>query len=239
MLDKASVENARIFYYSLLSKLFVFTYEKDRFNSVLLMLEAILKAPIDQASQNALKSLCDSFKNENIQNVADEYDQIFHAPPNPVRSTISFYDEGYEFGVSCLNVKKMLAKTNIRRDEKKYLEKEDNFGFIFTLMGEFLKKYINGDELYGEYAKELFETFLNPYVDEFISAIYIHENSYIYKNISILMHSFFEFERVYYEVVKPQKEINKKVIRGISRSEMVRRETNRARKNKGENNASR
>jgi len=84
-----------------------------------------------------------------------EFDDIFHTPPSPLRNSLSFYDEGYEVGHACANVRKILAKTNIRRDESKFKENEDNVGFVFTLMNEFIGKF-------DECEEELFKNIINP-----------------------------------------------------------------------------
>ncbi|CZE46880.1 TorD/DmsD family molecular chaperone [Campylobacter geochelonis] len=228
MIDKQSVENARVAYYSLFSKLFVFSYDKDRFCGVKGVIDMMLQAPLDELSEFALKELSIDFEDEN--RVISEYDAVFHAPPKPLRTTISFYDEGYESGVACLRVKNLLAKTKFRRDEIKYKDQEDNFGFLFALMSEFITLQIKGEKEYEVYANELFTSFINPFIDEFCDNLYIHEKSEIYKNISNLMTSFFEFERIYYGVSAPKDSRNIKVSKGLSRSEAARRLSNKQKK---------
>ncbi|WP_103636206.1 molecular chaperone TorD family protein, partial [Campylobacter concisus] len=143
-------------------------------------------------------------------------------PPSPLRNSLSFYDEGYEVGHACANVRKILAKTNIRRDESKFKENEDNVGFVFTLMNEFIGKF-------DECEEELFKTIINPNIDEFIEKLYEHQNSEIYKDVAILLNEFIAFERVALNSPKPVK-IDHKKSDGLSRSENIRREKNRIRK---------
>lgn len=232
MIDKKSVENARLLYYSIFSRLFCFSYDEDRFNGVLQGLKLIANASLDSRSEEALKELISNI-DDKYENISKEYDDIFHAPPSPVRSTISYYDEGYETGVACVEIKKLLAKTNIRKDKTKYVEFEDNFGFIFTLMSKFIELYIGGKEEYEQYAHELFEKYINIFIDDFLNAVYIHEKSNLYKDIVNLMVSFFEFERAYYGVNSQEHTKTIKVEGGLLRSEALRRENNKARKNKG------
>ncbi|PSM53298.1 putative formate dehydrogenase-specific chaperone [Campylobacter blaseri] len=232
MIDKKNVEKARLLYYSVLSKLFCFSYDDDRFYGLIDGLKLMLQSPLDSNSEIALRNLVESI-NEDYSNLSKEYDDIFHAPPNPVRTTISYYDEGYETGVACVAIKRILAKTTIRRDESKYVELEDNFGFIFTIMSKFIEQCIDGNEKYEEYAEELFVNYLNVFIDEFLNAIYLHEKSNFYKDIVNLMVSFFEFERAYYEVTTIESNSAIKVADGLSRSEAARRAKNKARKNKG------
>ena len=119
-------------------------------------------------------------------------------------------------------MRKILAKTNIRRDESKFKENEDNVGFVFTLMNEFIGKF-------DECEEELFKNIINPNIDEFIENLYEHKNSEIYKDVAVLLNEFIAFERVALNSPKPVKTDHKKSD-GLSRSESIRREKNRIRK---------
>lgn len=223
---------ARVVFYSLFSKIFVFSHKKDRFKNLPELLEIIEKAEIDENFRASSRRIREAILS-NEESVILEYDRLFHAPPNPIRNTISFYSEGYDRGVSALNIKKLLHKSDIRRDEEKFRESEDNFGFLFTLMAEFIRS--DNDEL----AEEIFKNYINLYTDEFIKAIYNHENSDIFKDAAILLDGFMDLERIFYGEAMAQTLTNLKVIGGLSRSERIRREKNRAMKNRkeGEKNA--
>lgn len=225
------VAAARRLYYALFSRLFVFDANADRFEGVSKMLALISTAPIDESSAAALMRLSANFDEKNPQNVIDEYDEIFHAPPKPLRNSFSYYDEGYEIGAACVKIKQILARTDIRRDEKKFKENEDSVGFVMTLMSEFLTREAAGEAKYGELASEIFHEIINPFIDEFIDALFEHEAADFYKDTAILLGNFIEFERMAYEAQKPlSRQENKKAYEDVSRSEMVRREKNRLRK---------
>lgn len=229
---------ARALYYSLFSRLFVFSVEEDRFEGVAKMLGLISSSSLDDESNAAAMRLSLNFADANPQNVIEEYDDIFHAPPRPLRNSFSYYDEGYEVGHACADIKRLLLKTDIRRDEKKFKENEDSVGFVFTIMSEFLQRILEGKSEYEDIAAELFKEIINPYIDEFCDKLFMHDAAEIYKDAAILLKNFMEFERIYYEVAKPisESELSKKSS-GLSRSEMIRREKNRVRKLKsqGEN----
>ncbi|MCI6988394.1 MAG: molecular chaperone TorD family protein [Campylobacter sp.] len=231
-IDKTALNAGRVTYYSLLSRLFVFSYSSDRFDGVREALDKFATNPLSPQSSQALKELQNSLLN-GYEPLAGEFDDIFNAPPKPVRSTVSYYDEGYEIGQACAKIRAILARTTIRKDESKFKENEDNFGFIFALMAEFLKDQSDESEAL---VKEIFEEFINPYIEIFLNAVYIHKASNLYKFIVVVAMDFIEFERVVFGVAKHEIEINKQVDGEISRSELIRREKNRARK-KGAKNA--
>lgn len=233
MIDKQSVLDARRIYYSLLSKLFVFSWDDDRFSGVKEILDLIAANPMDENSQKALWNLQAAFGAENLEGIVDEYDRIFHAPPNPIRTSISFYEEGYESSGPCLEIRNMLLKTKFRRDEKRYKDGEDNFGFLFSLMSNFIELG-KSQENYQDLSDEIFARFLNPYIDEFIEKLYTHPKAEIYRSVAALMASFFVFERIYYDSVAPQSGKNIKVQEGLSRAEAARRESNKQRRQNDE-----
>ena len=127
-------------------------------------------------------------------------------------------------------MRKILARTDIRRDEAKFKENEDNVGFVFTLMSEFIAR--EGElELYGELEEQLFKEIINPNIDEFINDLFNHESSEIYKDVAVLLQGFIEFERVVLSAPRPINHgENKKTLDGVSRSEAIRRQKNRVRK---------
>ena len=222
---------ARALYYSLFSRLFVFSIKDDRFEGVSKMLSLMTTANFDENSAEAVMRLNANFNEDNLKNIIEEYDNIFHAPPKPLRNTLSYYDEGFEIGSVCANVRRLLAKTDIRKDERNFKENEDSVGFVFTLMSEFINRSINDQDMYEELAQELFKEVINPYIDEFCENLMMHEESKFYKDVAALLQSFIEFERIYYESPKPAiDDHGKKSYDGISRSEMIRREKNRVRK---------
>ncbi|MBE3021915.1 molecular chaperone TorD family protein [Campylobacter sp. RM13119] len=227
MSDTKSVLNARRIYYLLFSQLFVFTDKQNRYDKVLDLLNIIKQSPLNDECAKAIDNLLLKFNTQNLENIVQEYDDIFHAPPHAIHNSFSFYEEGYETGSACARVRKILAKTKIRRNEVDFKENEDNVGFCFALMQEFLNSQISDDEESGEFASQLFKTIINPNIDDFIDAVYEHENSDAYALACIILQNFIEFERIFYETPKPIVDRKIKVQDGVSRSEVLRREQNR------------
>ena len=230
MTSKGEFAAGRGLYYSLFSRFFVFSQEADRFSGVNAMLGLASAHALNEESAAAIMRIQVKFDEENSQNLADEFDEIFHAPPSPLRNSLSYYDEGYEVGHACAKVRKILARTDIRRDEAKFKENEDNVGFVFALMSEFIARE-SELELYGELEEQLFKEIINPNIDEFINDLFNHESSEIYKDVAVLLQGFIEFERVVLSAPRPINHgKNKKTLDGVSRSEAIRRQKNRVRK---------
>ncbi len=204
-IDKASVNPARSLYYGLFSKFFVFSEREDRFDKVTEVLEVLIENPIDDASRDACVELKFFIENRGAKALSDEYDLIFNVPSgDTVRTTASYYDEGFESGKKLVEVKNFLAKTKIRRDEKHYKESEDSIGFLVTFMHELIELIIKGESEYENLQHCLFKEILNEFLDEFVQNLYQNKTALAYKEIAIMLNSFLEFERLYFEVSKPK-----------------------------------
>ena len=230
MTSKGEFAAGRGLYYSLFSRFFVFSQGADRFAGVNAMLGLAAAHALNEESAAAIMRIQAKFDEKNPQNLVDEFDEIFHAPPSPLRNSLSYYDEGYEVGHACAKVRKILACTDLRRDEAKFKESEDNVGFVLALMSEFIARE-SELELYGELEEQLFKEIINPNIDEFIESLFNHESSEIYKDVAVLLQGFIEFERVVLSAPRPINQgENKKTLDGVSRSEAIRRQKNRVRK---------
>jgi len=230
MTSKGEFAAGRGLYYSLFSRFFVFSQDADRFAGVNAMLGLAAAHALNEESAAAIMRIQAKFDEKNPQNLVDEFDEIFHAPPSPLRNSLSYYDEGYEVGHACAKVRKILARTDLRRDEAKFKENEDNVGFVFALMSEFIARE-SELELYGELEEQLFKEIINPNIDEFINDLFNHESNEIYKDVAVLLQGFIEFERVVLSAPRPINHgENKKTLDGVSRSEAIRRQKNRVRK---------
>ena len=230
MTSKGEFAAGRGLYYSLFSRFFVFNQDADRFSGVNAMLGLASAHALNEESAAAIMRMQAKFDEKNPQNLADEFDEIFHALPSPLRNSLSYYDEGYEVGHACAKVRKILARTDLRRDEAKFKENEDNVGFVFALMSEFIARE-SELELYGELEEQLFKEIINPNIDEFINDLFNHESSEVYKDVAVLLQGFIEFERVVLSAPRPINQgENKKTLDGVSRSEAIRRQKNRVRK---------
>ena len=101
------------------------------------LLNLLKDSSLDEASEESIKNILNLLDKDSNQSLIQEYDDIFHNPVyEKVRQTASFYDEGVESGKKRVEMIQFVAKTKLRRDEKRYFEYEDSVGFIFSIMSE-------------------------------------------------------------------------------------------------------
>ncbi|PHS39870.1 MAG: dehydrogenase [Sulfurovum sp.] len=232
-MNKQELNPARALYYGLFSKLFVFTESEDRHEGIEEILSILIDNPIDSNSEEALKEIRDFYLSKGSNAISDEFDAIFHSPEGDViRNTASIYCDGVESGKKTLEVKKFLAKTKIRRNEKTFKEPEDSVGFLVTFMYELIELIIMGEESYGTVQHCLYVEVINEFIDEFIENIYETEQSNVYKSVAVVFNTFITFERLYFDVQKPLPRVKEESIscESISDEEAARRMKNRIEK---------
>ncbi|QOG13244.1 molecular chaperone TorD family protein [Arcobacter sp. FWKO B] len=223
------LNKARAIYYNLFANFFVFLGDNSQYFNLLNLLETIKKAPLDDDSLKAVSNILSKLDLTSNQALMHEYDELFHNPQTKnIRTTASFYDEQVESGKKRVQMLEFIAKTALRRDEKKYHEYEDSIGFILGFMAELIELSNNGQKEYDNTIHCIFAQILNEFIDEFAKSVYEHEKADIYKNLMVILHSFIEFERLYLEVSKPKPKEDLKPKDNLSDEERARRERNKA-----------
>ncbi len=236
MKKQDDINPARSLYYGLLSQMLVFTESEDRFANVIEIIDILIQNPLDENSCEALKEIKEFLNIGGKELLIKEYDEIFHNPVTKnIRTTASFYEEGFESGKKTLEVRNFLGKTRIRRNEKVFKETEDSVSFLVTFMYELVELIIQGETSYETLQHCLFAEVINEFIDQFIIELYEHDKSNVYKSLAIVLNAFMEFERLYFDVKKPKpKETDRKKSQEsctfISTEEEKRRAQNRLNK---------
>ncbi|EDM24547.1 TorD/DmsD family molecular chaperone [Caminibacter mediatlanticus] len=206
MINK-DIDLVRAFYYALFSKFLTFTQNKNRFKGLKESLEILQQTPINEESKNAIENL---LKNYNEKDIEEEFDSIFYDIANdPIPTTASSYDEERENGKQRVKMAEIVLSSNFRKKED-FTDTEDDIGFIFPFMQNLILSKIEGDEKAAWLEEKTFKI-INKFIDEFIENLYMHSSSNIYKKVAILLKSFIETERIYFNLQAPIKEKIKKV----------------------------
>ena len=239
MKDK-KINRARALYYAMFSRFFVFTTEAKRYFELVELINILKQNPLDETTKEAFENLSSILKVDSNINFMNEYDDIFYSPETKtIRTTASYYYENVESGKKRVEMQNFLAKTKIRRDEKKYFDYEDHIGFIFTVLSELCELEYEGNTEYENTIHCIFAQILNDFVDQFAKELYDHESAQIFKDVVVLLKAFIEFERIYLEVSKPvySSKTKKQVVNEeISDEEKARRARNKAMKANGPKN---
>ncbi|ELK0695171.1 molecular chaperone TorD family protein [Campylobacter upsaliensis] len=220
-----NLRSARSLYYQCLGEVFSFSFSQNRLANLTQYLSAMNECVFDDTLKTNFAFLLESLKTpQDMQKLIKEYDLLFLTLKSAIPTTFSYIGEGFENSNALLLVRQILIKSKLRRNEAFFKEGEDSVGFCFLLMSEFLRE--KSDDL----AKELFEKLINPNIDEFLNLILANEVALLFKEIALIGAAFIEFERFCFELEKPIKTQSKKVQNDLSRSEFLRRETNKRRK---------
>jgi len=231
MQDTTAINKARALYYNLFENFFVLSTKTENYLELRKLIGVLKENPLDPNSGRALESILEKLDPTSNVALIQEFDELFHNPTSKnVRTTASYYDEGVESGKKRVEMIQFVAKTKIRRDEKKYFEYEDSVGFIFSILASLSDLIANGEKEYENTVHCIFAQILNDFIDEFAKEIYEHRKSDIFQDLMVVLHSFVEFERLYLEVAKPapKEKIQKETCETISDEEMERRARNKA-----------
>jgi len=207
---KELVDRSRSVYYGLFSVLFAFTDRDDRFDGVKETLETIAEYPITDEAKIATDNLLEMLKKGGYQELSDEYDRVFFDPSSPIRTTASYFDEGYESGKKRVEMIDYILKTQFRLDDKHYTDTEDDIGFICTFMHHLIRN-ASKENNYDKLQRDVFVNILNPFADEFANSLIEYEKSRMYREIAILFKAFIEFERMYFDVPLPARKQEKEI----------------------------
>ncbi len=207
-MQNKQINEARAFYYGFFSKLFTFTYDKDRFSGVKEAAKILKEYALEENSKRALEHFLQNYDEKKL---ADEFDEIFYdLSQDPVPTTASFYDEEIENGRMRIKMVDIVLSSKFRKNEE-YKDNEDDVGFIFPFMQHLILEKLKGDEKSEWLEGKTFDV-LNTFIDDFIENVYMHQASDLYKDISVVLKAFIESERIFLEKPKPVIEKIKKEV---------------------------
>ncbi|NPA87336.1 MAG: molecular chaperone TorD family protein [Epsilonproteobacteria bacterium] len=207
-MQNKEINEGRAFYYGFFSKLFTFTYDKERFAGVKKAAEILHNYALEENSKKALQHFIEHYDEKTL---SDEYDEIFYdLSQDPVPTTASFYDEEIENGKMKVKMVDIVLGSKFRKNEE-YKDSEDDIGFIFPFMQYLILEKLNGDEKSEWLEGKTFDV-LNTFIDDFAENVYMHQASYLYKDIAVVLKAFIESERIFLEKPKPVIEKIKKEV---------------------------
>lgn len=232
-----NINKARALYYGLFSRFFVFSTDINRYYELINLVDTLKENALDASTAEAFENIRAVLKSDSNVKLMKEFDDIFHNPQTAtIRTTASFYDEQVESGKKRVEMQNFLAKTKIRRDEKKYSDYEDHVGFIFTVLSELCELQAQGQAEYNNTVHCIFAQILNEFIDEFAKEVYEHQSADIFKNLIVILKAFVQFERIYLEVSAPEQTVRTvatPAAEEISDEEKARRARNKAMKANG------
>lgn len=197
-----NIIKARSYYYEFFAIPFFF-YENDKkFQIWKEQLEVLEKSPIIDDDLIYFSNL----KNINFDEFKKEQNEIlFDFSYANVPLSASFYNEGRDEGKMKILVLNTIKKSKFRKNDEFCKDSEDFIGFIFYLMSSLLRDENNSVNFLST---ELFINVINEFIDDFISVICDRKESNFFKNLALIMKSFFALECSLLAINAPKKERN-------------------------------
>lgn len=206
-MNKEAINKARAVYYGLFASLLTFFDNPNDLEVIQKTMDVLAQNPLDEASKLAFSNMQNLLITGGYASLKEESDHVFFSPYAAyIPVTASFYVENRDDGKMRQEMVRYVLSSNYRRDDTKFKELEDHIGFIVLFMQKMIEEELGGNEKSAQLAREVFVNILNPFVDEFINALYLHENSSFYQEFAVVMQSFIALERLYFNVQKPVRE---------------------------------
>lgn len=206
-MNKEDINKARAVYYGLFASLLTFFDNPNDMKIIQKTIDVLALNPLDEASKIALSNMQNLLITGGYTLLKEESDTVFFSPYAAyIPVTASFYAESRDDGKMRLDMVKYVLSSNFRRDNEKFKELEDHIGFIVLFMQKLIEEELSGNQESAQLSREVFTNILNPFIDEFLSALHAHENSHFYEDFAVVMQSFIALERLFLVVQKPHKE---------------------------------
>ncbi len=203
-MDHDAINKARVIYYGLFSSFFSFNITKEDYEVLVSSVELLLQSPIDEQSEIAFTKIHRRLTKAGFAGLKQESDRVFYSPTSTfVPMTASYYIEQRDDGSKRLEMIQYVAESKFRRNSAEYKEHEDHIEFIFRFMQKLIVEEINGDVFSNQLAKKIFANVLNDIIDEFADNLFNHEKSLVFKQVALVLRSFIDFERFYFNINKP------------------------------------
>lgn len=192
-MDK-SINQARIVFYDFFAGLFLRNLLGEREDLIVTQLVSLGQNPLDDSIEKSFEVLTDEVKANGLKNIVNEYDHLFEVPLSGevVFPYISHFENGCLNGEILVEIRQAVKQLPIRANSQVFKETEDHLGFLFLMM----RYCIESDE-YIQNSKEIFSSYINPYVELFIADILGNEKAHFYKEVALILKSFMEFEAGY------------------------------------------
>jgi TorA maturation chaperone TorD len=203
-MDHDAINKARVIYYGLFSSFFSFNIKKDDYEMLVSAVEILLQSPLDEQSENALTKIQRRLHKAGFSGLKEESDRVFYSPTSTfVPMTASYYIEQRDDGSKRLEMIQYISESKFRRNSEEYKEHEDHIEFILRFLQKLIIEELNGDISSHQLAKKIFANVLNEIIDDFSDNLFDHEKSSLFKQVALVLRSFIDFERFYFNINKP------------------------------------
>ena len=183
------IKQTRTFFYELIKE--TFTREPDGiyFDKVKTLIDNLKNAEEKIGNlEFIIESFEEVFRNYTIENLKDEYNNLFVDPfnDNMINLNASYYLDGKNFGKTLVNIREFIWKLNlIKNEDVPYTE--DSIGFLCDVMVYLIEHGCNQTQM------TLFVEYISPFWGKFSSALKENESSNFYACFGELIRFFLDF----------------------------------------------
>ncbi len=203
-MDRNSINKARMVYYRMFASLFAFKINGYHYENILNSIDLLKTNPVNKHTGRALELMKKELEGVGFEGLKDESDRVIFSPTTTyVPVTASYYAEERDDGRKRAEMMNLILQSKFRKNSEEYKENEDHIEFISLFMCELIRDELDGENRSGCLAKIIFANILNEMMEKMSERLFVHEHGKIYKQAGILLRSFADIERLFFNVSKP------------------------------------
>ena len=182
----------------LIKSFFMDEPDEDKISIWKEVISTLTSESINPEMDKAVKELDKMLSEMPLDDLKDEYYELFTNPfsTNKVNTTLSYYENGHDFGQSLVDLRRFLINADITKSEGEGLdESEDSLVFLLDT----LITLINDEEQEHENARkkqaELLTLFLEPFSVHFNSALQQNEKAKFFEACAAFLIGYVDLEK--------------------------------------------
>ncbi|MCB2184401.1 MAG: molecular chaperone TorD family protein [Desulfobulbaceae bacterium] len=157
---------------------------------------ALGREKINPALDNAIQKLTIMLSDKSLQNIQDEYYQLFVNPygENQVETTVSSYMDGHNYGPSLAELRGFLIEAELEKD-KKFTESEDSLVVMLDALGTLIEDENESPEVARRHQDTLLNRFLEPFALQFSQALKENKEADFYAACGAFLSGYLDLEK--------------------------------------------
>lgn len=186
----------RLRFLDLLKSFFVEEPDAEKISRWRGIFAALNREKISPAIDNAIHRLTIMLADKNLQNIRDEYYQLFINPygKNQVETTISSYIDGRNYGPSLAVLRDFLLEAELEKD-KIFTESEDSLVVMLDALATLIEDEKTDPEIARRHQDTLLDNFLEPFVLKFTAALQENKEADFYAACGTFLSGYLDLEK--------------------------------------------
>ena len=157
---------------------------------------ALTREKISPALDNAIQGLAIMLADKSLQNIKDEYYQLFVNPysESQIETTVSSYMDGRNYGPSLAELRGFLLEAGLEKD-KQITESEDSLVVMLDALATLIEDENGNSEVSRRHQDILLGRYLEPFAIKFVAALQENKEADFYAACGTFLNGYLDLEK--------------------------------------------